>query len=89
MTIVQRILIALVVVPILFYLGDYAVFHFRGSPTETVEIRQFYAIPIKGNKVNYLPADSTSESCTSSLFPQSGSRPCWYVKRHKLRQIDM
>ncbi len=89
MTILQRALVLLVAVPGFCYLGDYAVFRFRGSPVTTVEIRQFYAIPIKGNKINYMPAESTTEQCAFSLFPHVDTRPCWYVNRHKLRQIDM
>ena len=89
MTLLQRVLILLVLIPGVFYVGDYAVFRFRGSPVTTVQIRQFYAIPIKGNKVNYMPAETTTEQCTASVLPHVDSRPCWYVNRHKLRQIDM
>lgn len=88
MTLVQRVLICFVLICAGIYAADYALFLVRGSPVTAVEIRQFYAIPIKGNKVNYMPAESVTEQCTGSLLPHAGSRPCWYVNRHKLRQID-
>jgi hypothetical protein len=54
-----------------------------------VTIKQYYAIPQKGNKVQYAPADSAIEECVDALFPHSGDRPCWYVNQHTRRQIDM
>ncbi len=86
---IQRILVLLVAVPAVFYLIDYAVVRLRGIPTADVTIKQYYAIPQKGNKVQYAPADSAVEECVQSLFPHSGDRPCWYVNRHTRRQIDM
>ncbi len=85
----QRILILLVVGPGVAYLGDWAVVVMRGNPTRNVKIRQYMAIPQKGNKLQYAPADSTVEECVEALFPHGGDRPCWYVSGHTLRQIDM
>jgi hypothetical protein len=89
MNLIQRILIALVAVPAVLYLGDWAVVRVRGNPTANVTIKQYYAIPQKGNKLLYTPADPDIEECIDSLFPHSGDRPCWYVNRHTRRQIDM
>jgi hypothetical protein len=86
---IQRILILLVAIPGAAYLVDYAVVSLRGNPTANVTIKQFYAIPQKGNKVQYAPADSAVEECVDALFPHSGDRPCWYVNQHTRRQIDM
>ncbi len=86
---IQRILVLLVAVPAVLYLIDYAVVRLRGAPTADVTIKQYYAIPQKGNKVQYAPADSAVEECVQSLFPHAGDRPCWYVNRHTRRQIDM
>jgi hypothetical protein len=86
---IQRILILLVAIPAALYLGDYAVVRVRGNPTENIQIKQYYAIPQKGNKMQYAPADPDTQECVQSLFPHSGDRPCWYVKRHTRKQIDM
>ena len=89
MNLIQRILICLVAIPTALYLGDWAIAGVRGNPTATVTIKQYYAIPQKGNKLQYMPADPDSEECIESLFPHRGDRPCWYVTRHTRRQIDM
>jgi hypothetical protein len=85
----QRILILLVLIPAATYLADFAVVKMRGTPTSNVTIRQYLAIPQKGNKLQYAPADPAIEECIQSLFPHNGDRPCWYVNQHKTRQIDM
>ncbi len=85
----QRILILLVAVPGVSYLGDFAVVKLRGTPTANVTIRQYLAIPQKGNKLQYVPGDTVTEECVEALFPHGGDSPCWYANRHKRRQIDM
>jgi len=85
----QRILILLVAVPAVCYLGDSAAVSVRGNPTSKVTIKQYLAIPQKGNRLQYVPAESVTEECIESLFPHGGDRPCWYVTTHTRRQIDM
>jgi hypothetical protein len=86
---IQRILILLVATPAAVYLGDLAVVKLRGTPTSKVTIKQYLAIPQKGNKLQYVPADPDVEECVEALFPHGGDRPCWYVNGHTHRQIDM
>jgi hypothetical protein len=86
---IQRILVLLVTIPAVFYVLDFAVVRVRGNPTANVTIKRYYAIPQKGNKVQYAPADPAVEECVQSLFPHGGDRPCWYVNKHTHRQIDM
>jgi hypothetical protein len=86
---IQRILILLVAVPGVIYVADFAVCRVRGTPTSRVTIKQYYAIPLKGNKLQFVPADPDTEECVQSLFPQAGDRPCWYVNGHTRRRIDM
>jgi hypothetical protein len=89
MTTLQRILVLLVLIPAVFYLADSVVFHLRGQPVASVVVKQYYAIPQKGNKVQFAPADPDAVECVDALFPHSGDLPCWYVTRHKQRRIDM
>ena len=89
MNLIQRILILLVAIPAVVYVGDFAVVKLRGTPTSRVTIKQYYAIPLKGNKLQFVPADPVTEECVQSLFPQACDRPCWYVNSHTRRQIDM
>lgn len=74
---------------ILLYGGDFVQLRFRKQPTGQVEVHQFYAVRLKGKKVEYMPLDNANETCTRSLFPQMGHLPCWYVEGHRIRQIDI
>lgn len=54
-----------------------------------VTVSQYYAVKEKGNKIEYMPADSVVERCVYSVFPHFGYRPCWYVMRHTRRAIEV
>jgi hypothetical protein len=74
---------------LLLYAGDFAILHFRAQPTGQIEVKQYYAVRLKGKKVEYMPLDNADETCAHSLFPQMGYLPCWYVSGHRIRQIDV
>jgi hypothetical protein len=74
---------------VLLYGGDFVFLRFRSQSTGQVEVHRFYAVRLKGKKVEYMPLDDADETCAHSLFPQMGYRPCWYVERHRIRQIDV
>ena len=74
---------------ILLYVGDFVIVHARRQPTGQIDVHQFYAVRLKGKKVEYMPLENANETCTHSLFPQMGYRPCWYVESHRIRQIDV
>lgn len=84
---------ALVVVTCLSYLTDLAVlrwrFNTKHDATDVVIIKPYYAVPRKDNKVEFMPDDPKEETCVNSLFPHAGSSPCWYLKRHTDRRIDI
>jgi hypothetical protein len=86
---VRRIGEFLLAAILLLYGGDFVLVHFRSQPTSRVEVHQYYAVRLKGKKVEYMPLDNASETCARSLFPQLGYPPCWYVERHRIRQIDV
>jgi hypothetical protein len=74
---------------VLLYGGDFVFLRLRSQPTGRVEVHQFYAVRLKGKKVEYMPLENANETCSHSLFPQMGYQPCWYVERHRIRQIDV
>ena len=74
---------------LLLYGGDFVLLHLRAQPTGQIEVHQYYAVQLKGKKVEYMPLDNANETCAHSLFPQMGYLPCWYVQRHRIRQIDV
>jgi hypothetical protein len=86
---VRRIGEFLLAAVLLLYGGDFVRMHFRSQPTGQVEVHQFYAVRLKGKKVEYMPLENADEICSHSLFPQLGYLPCWYVERHRIRQIDV
>jgi hypothetical protein len=85
----KRIAITLVVVGILAYAGDWAVFTLRGAPTSTVTVSRFQTVPLKGNKVEYDYLGTADVPCSVSLFPQAGQSPCWRLRRNPNQTVDL
>jgi len=48
---IQRVAIVLVAGFVATYLGDWAIYKLRGSPTSTVSVSRFLTVPLKGNKI--------------------------------------
>jgi hypothetical protein len=69
----------------LLYAGDCAVLRLRiahGTAYGVVEVHQFLATPLKGNKVEYDLMGTVQQPCSRSIFPQKGNPACWWLKRH-------
>jgi hypothetical protein len=69
----------------LLYLGDTVVLRFRiarGTAYDVVQVNQFLATPLKGNKIEYDLIGTVPETCSRSIFPQKGNPACWWLKRH-------
>ena len=52
-----------------------------------VQVRRFYAMPLKGSKTEYGDAGIENVTCVHSLFPHFGYNPCWYANRHKVKWV--
>lgn len=68
------------------YAGDWVVVQLRvkhGTAYGVVEVNQFLATPLKGNKVEYDLVGTVQETCSRSIFPQKGHPACWWLERHK------
>ena len=78
----KRVAMALLAASVVIYVGDWAIYKLRGSPTSTVTVNQFMSVPLKGNKIEYDYNGSASISCSESLFPQAGQSPCWRLRRN-------
>jgi len=62
------------------------------DPFETIKALRVLAIPEKNGKTSYeLDAQNPEQTvtCVHSLFPHSGSSPCWYVKPRINQPIPM
>lgn len=69
----------------LLYLADSAILRFRiprGTAYDVVQVNQFLATPLKGNKIEYDLIGTAPETCSRSIFPQKGNPACWWLKRH-------
>jgi hypothetical protein len=76
---------ALVVLSALLYAGDWIatrVHIAHGTAFHTVQVHKFLATALKGEKEEYDYDGDDAVTCTSSLFPQAGNPPCWWLKRH-------
>jgi hypothetical protein len=81
-----RVAIATVVLAELLYLGDWLVLRVRvghGTAYGTVQVNQFLATPLKGNKLEYDLIGTVPVTCSRSIFPQKGMSACWWLERHK------
>lgn len=90
---VGRTLAALVLIMAVLYVGDYLLLRYRiarnQAPYGTVTVRPYYAVPRKDHKVEFLFSDPEDDTCVNSLFPHLGDSPCWYLRAHTDKRIDM
>ena len=78
--------LGLLIAALLLYLGDAVSFQVkvkRGTAYRVIEVDQFLATPLKGQKVEFDVAGSEQVTCARSIFPQAGGAACWWVERHK------
>ena len=77
-----------VVVLVLFgvlYAGDWLQWRWRaarGTASGSVEVHQFLATSLKGNKTEYDLVGNFQQPCSRSIFPQGGNPACWWLQRH-------
>jgi len=70
---------------LLLYIADWTVFEVRvahGTAYSIVQVNQFLATPLKGQKTEYDLMGTTQETCSHSIFPQKWNPPCWWLQRH-------
>jgi hypothetical protein len=91
--ILLRIAGAIVVLAACAYAGDYLVVRFKipngRDPFSSVTVQPYYAIHQKNGRTEYDYPPPENQVCVRSLFPHFGYSPCWYVKRHTDKQIDI
>ena len=89
----KRILFFAVLSLVILYLGDYLSVRYRipksRSQFGVVKIRRYYAVGLKSGKTDYMFLAPENQVCVHSLFPHFGYSPCWYLRRHNVKRIDM
>jgi hypothetical protein len=79
--------LALVCLSALIYLGDELWARYRGRPVEQMKIGRLYAAVNHFNELEYSVGTPVMETCVDALLPHFGYTPCWYLRRHDIRQI--
>lgn len=69
------------------YLGDDLWARYRGRPVEQMKVGRLYAAVNHFNEVEYSVGTPVMETCVDALMPHFGYTPCWYLRRHDIRQI--
>ena len=77
----KRALIAAPVLLAVIYLADALALGSRSQPYDKVTIQNYYAVPRKDGKTEYMLEDPVTKTCVHSLFPHRGCAPCWYLSR--------
>jgi len=92
-SVILRVVGTAVLLALFAYAGDYLSVRYRvpkdRDPFSTVTIQPYYAIHEKNGKTEYDFAPPEDQTCVRSLFPHFGYSPCWYVKRHTDKRIDI
>jgi len=88
-----RLGIALAIALLVVDVGDNLVVRYRihsnRAPFGSVQVKRYFAIRHKDQRVEFVPTDSETRPCVHSLLPQLGQNPCWYVSRNTVERIDM
>lgn len=84
-----RVGLALTVVLLVVYAGDWVIYKMRGAPRSSVTVHRTMVIPLKGNKQEYDDMGTFDVPCSQSLFPQAGLNPCWQVRRNPNQTVQM
>ena len=79
--------LALLGLAALIYLGDDLWARYRGRPVEQMKIGRLYAEVNHFNELEYSVGTPVMETCVDALMPHFGYTPCWYLRRHDIRQI--
>jgi hypothetical protein len=70
----------------LVYVVDFAVLRIRVAtnrkPYGSVMVNHITAVLQKNGKTQFIVDPPQPQTCVHSLFPHSGSQPCWYLSKH-------
>lgn len=85
-----RIVGALLLLPVLFYAADWAIWQVRsarGNGMDEVAVSSVSVATLKSNKEEYYFDGNITLTCARSVMPmltaQGMMTPCWYLRRHR------
>ena len=77
----------LVSLAVLIYVADDLWSRYRKRPVEHIKVDRVYADVDHWDHLEYSIGTPIMETCIDALMPHFGYTPCWYLKRHTIRQI--
>ncbi len=75
----------LLVTAVVVWVADWAVFRVRaarGTGFDTVQVQEYLATALKGNKQEYDYMGTADVTCARALFPHAAAPACWWLRRH-------
>jgi hypothetical protein len=72
---------------VLVYAGDDLWARFHGQPVEQLKVDRLYLAMNHWNQVEYSVGTPVMQTCVDALMPHFGYVPCWYLRRHTIRQV--
>lgn len=93
----KRVLLGVILFVLALYGGDYLQLRYRvwrnRQPYGTVTVQVLYAVSEKApqgtNRTEYSSGPAQDETCVNSLFPHLGYAPCWYLRQHTERRVNI
>jgi len=86
-------ILSVVVVAVVAYSLDYAVFRIRsatrGNANGSVTVNRYYAVLQKNGKTQFIFDPPQAQTCVHAMFPHAGWLPCWYLTRHPEQRTDI
>jgi hypothetical protein len=84
-----RGVVIVVVLLALAFTFDYIQFRRNPNALGSVTVNRYYAVTLKNKKTDYSAAEPEIQTCVNSVFPHFGYSPCWYLRRHNVKEIDI
>lgn len=85
--------LVIVIAGAVLYIGDDALFRYRVSRQKNaigqVTVHSYFAMHMKNGRTEFSFQPDQEERCVNSLFPHLGMSPCWYLRRHPDKRIDI
>jgi len=90
---VKRIAIAVALVVLVLYGGDYLWLRYRmatnRNPFGSVTRDVYYSVKLKNGKTEFSSGGQQAFECPNTLLPQYWEKPCWLARRQREQQINI
>ena len=85
----KRAVLMVVVLLVVAFVVDYVQLQASSNALGSVSVKRYYAVGLKNGKTEMMYAEPENRTCVNSMFPHRGYWPCWYLRRHNVKQIDI